>query len=472
MKAGCLRVGIAIMIMTGSDPAFTQSLFESSQAEIHENSVNSVYSLGGFIRSVGYVGNTPVDETPYFQSAYGQLGLQLEARAGDLATARVDLRFRYGTEFRESVSQADLREAYVDLWAGPVGLRVGKMITPQGKGSVFNPTDKLTPIDPTVRSPDEDDRYLGSWAVQGSIRMGSYMKLSATWKPVYRPSVLLIDPVPMPDYVEFLDPVYPGPELKNGSYGVNFDLFTGPIDLSLCWFEGYSHWPGIGFDSFVMDTTTMEPVSLALKEQAYRIRMAGMDLSVPLGSWIFRMEGAWQQTIGSHTDHEYLPLPELSYTAELERSGTYFGLIGGYYGKYILDYTAPVAEPSLSAGQEQFAQLIQKGILPDHETVNGMIADRIGAFNRLYNYQLEEFYHHLFLVCKGFLLNERLEITVPVIFDLTTEEWTIQPGISYKPADGLRISAGYSGLFGPGGSLYDLAGPVLNAGYLSMKLTF
>ncbi len=463
---------VIALIVFGVTPAFPQSLFESSQSGNHENLVNSTFSLGGFIRSVGYIGNTPGEEAPYFQSAYGQAGLLMEARAGEWATAKADLRFRYGTEFQQTISQIELREAYIDIWAGPAGFRFGKMITPWGKGTLFNPVDKFTPLDPTVRSPEEDDRYLGIWGLQGRINLGSHMKLSATWKPVYQSSVLLIDPVPMPGYVTFLDPVYPGPELKEGSYGVNYDVFTSHIDFSLYWFDGYHHWPGIGFESMIMDTTTLEPAALNLREQAYRIRMAGLDMAVPVGSWIFRAEGAWQQTVESHETSEYLPFPELSYTAEIERAGTYLNLVAGYYGKYILDYTPSEAEPSLSADQQQFYQLIQKGIVPDPGTIDGMISERIGAFNRLYNYQMEEFYHTFFTVCKVFLWHDRFEITIPVIYNLTTDEWIAQPGISYKPADGLRISAGYSGLFGPENSLHDLVGPVLNAGYLSVKLTF
>ncbi len=44
---------------------------------------------------------------------------------------------------------------------------------------------------------------------------------------------------------------------------------------------------------------------------------------------------------------EYLPFHELSYTAEIERNGTHFNLLAGYYGKYIIDFTPPQAEPSL-----------------------------------------------------------------------------------------------------------------------------
>ncbi len=468
-----MRTGwMLMMLMTGLTPAFTQSLFESSQSGDHENSVNNTFSLGGFIRSVGYAGKTPGEGDLYFQSAYGQAGLVLEARAGERAAAKTEIRFRAGSEFRQPVSQVEIREAYVDVWAGPASFRFGKLITPWGKGTVFNPTDKLTPLDPTVRSPEADDMHLGFWALQGRVSLGSSMRVTATWKPLYQPSVLLIDPVPMPGYVKFLEPVYPGPELDEGSYGVNWDLFTGPVDLSLYWFDGYHHWPGIGFDSFAMDTATMEPLLLNLREEAYRIRMAGADLSVPLGSWIFRVESAWQQARESRENAEFLPFPELSYTAELERTGTFMNLVAGYHGKYIMDYLPSASEPSLSAGQEQFYQLIQKGVVLDSETINGMIRDRVGAFNRLYNYQLEEFYHTLFMVGKGFLWHERVEITAALICNLTTSEWTVQPGISYKPADGLKISAGYSGLYGPDNSLYDLVGPVLNAGYLSIKLTF
>jgi hypothetical protein len=40
------------------------------------------------------------------------------------------------------------------------------------------------------------------------------------------------------------------------------------------------------------------------------------------------------------------------------------------------------------------------------------------------------------------------------------------------PADGFKLQAGYNGLWGEANSLYDLVGPVLNAGYISMTLKF
>jgi hypothetical protein len=468
--AGILFIMVLSSWMTS--PVTSQGLFESSQSGNYETLVSSKLSLGGFIRSVIYTAQSPETDKYYLQSAYGQVGLQLDAKAGEWASAKADIRFRYGTEFQKTISQAEIREACVDLWKGPLSLKFGKMITPWGKGTFFNPVDKLTPLDPTVRSPVEDDMKLGFWGIQGGLTLGRFMKLTATWKPLFQPSVLLIDPVPMPAYVTFLDPDYPGVELNQGSYGINYNLFTSLMDVSLYWYDGYSNWPGIGYDSFILDSMTMDPAALNLFEKAYKIRMAGADFSIPAGSWIFRAEVAWQQTVESPGSAEYLPFHEISYTAEIEKSGNHFNILAGYLGKYIIDYTAPLAEPSLQAGQEQIFQLMQMGVTPTGEAIDGMIREQIGAFNRLYNYQMEEFYNTLFLAVKLFLWHDQIELTIPVISYLTTDEWVFQPGIAFKPLDGLNISAGYGALYGPEESLLDLVGPTLNAGYLSIKLTF
>jgi len=467
------RIGVlCLLVISSVAPAFSQGLFESSTAGSQGLDTPQSLSIGGFIRSTAYIGKTPSEESPYFQSAYGQAGLLLGAKAGTWAHAKADIRFRFGTEWQEEVAEIDIREVYVDLSTGPASFRFGKFISPWGKGSVFNPTEKITPLDPTVRSPEEDDMKLGSWGLQGSINMGPMMKLTGTWKPIYQSSVLLIDPVPMPDYVSFLEPEFPAVELKEGSYGLNFDLHAPAIDLSLYWFDGYMHWPGIAFDTLELDMESMEPNALKIYEKAYRIRSMGLDMSIPLGSWILRAEGAWQQSIESHSSLEYIPFPELSYTAEIERSGSYFTWIAGYYGKYILEFEPASANPSLSAGEDQFEQMMKSDYPITMEEMDEAIRMQIASFNRLYNYQLEEFNHSAFTVLKANVWQDRLELSLPVIYIVTTDEWIIQPAISWIPYDGIRVSAGYSGLYGAENSLYDLVGPVLNAGYLSFKLSF
>ncbi len=143
---------ISLAICLWNLGAASQGLFESSLSGDADDAGNKNLSIGGFIRSALYLGNTPEEENLYLQSVYGQAGLLLKAKAGTVATAKADIRFRFGSEWQEGFSELEIREAYVDLQTGPAGFRFGKLISPWGKGSVFNPVDKITPLDPTVRS--------------------------------------------------------------------------------------------------------------------------------------------------------------------------------------------------------------------------------------------------------------------------------------------------------------------------------
>jgi len=461
-----------VLMILGSPWAKSQGLFESSLSGESEEAGIKNFNFGGFVRSALYLGQTPVEENFYLQSAYGQAGLMLKSHAGTLATAKADIRFRAGTEWQKEFSGMEIREAYVDLQTGPVGFKFGKLISPWGKGTVFNPVDKITPLDPTVRSPEADDRYLGIWALQGRFNLGKSLKLTATWNPLYQAGRLLIDPVPMPDYVHFLEPDYPGPELKEGSYGVHMDMHSRFLDASVYGFTGYHRWPGIAYDAFIMDTLTMEPLALELFEKAYRIQMAGTDFSIPVGSWIFRAEGAWSKPIEPRGNQEYLPFPELSYAAEMEVGISWLTGVGGYHGKYILDYTLPEAEPGISAGPEQFAPLFQSGVPVTGALLDETLKSQIGAFNRMINYQLEEVYHTAFLVLRGNFFHDQLELEFPVIWHITAREWIVQPALSWMAADGIQVKTGYQGYFGSSGTLFDMVGPTLNAGYLAFTLTF
>lgn len=189
-------ISIIWLLMAFSLTGQSQGLFESSLSGNTAGKGSEFLSIGGFIRSAAYVGETPAKRELYLQSVYAQASLQLKANAGSSFSAYSDIRFRYGWEWQEVQGEIDLREAYVDLQTGPLSFRLGKQIIPWGKGTVFNPVNKLTPMDPTSRSPDADDMNLGIWALQANANLGSYLKLAATWNPVYQPGKLLIDPIP------------------------------------------------------------------------------------------------------------------------------------------------------------------------------------------------------------------------------------------------------------------------------------
>jgi hypothetical protein len=162
----------------------------------------------------------------------------------------------------------------------------------------------------------------------------------------------------------------------------------------------------------------------------------------------------------------------LAYTAEIERSVGAIDLIAGYYGKHILDYEAASAAPSLSPDRVDFMQLASGPVADPFAALDDLVRNQLEAFNRLYNYQLNATYNSAFVVLRGDFLHNMLEASLPVVYNFTTEEWILQPQLSFIPADGMRITAGFSGFYGPAESLYNLVGPVLNAGYLSMKIRF
>ncbi|MBN1132659.1 MAG: hypothetical protein JXA39_06275 [Bacteroidales bacterium] len=465
------NISVGLCMIFFSISLFPQGVFESSLSNTHEINVSSLLSMGGFIRSATYIARTPVEEALYLQSCYGQAGLKMSAPLGEHVSASSDIRFRYGTEFSKTIHEFELREAYVDLFVGPLGFRFGKQIVSWGKGTVYNPTQRITPIDPLYRSPDRDDMKLGNWAIMTNLNLGSKTKFSGYWLPVYKPSVLLIEPVPMPDYIRFQTDAFPDARLKNGSYGLKYELFLNQFDASFSWFDGYSHWPGITYLSAVFDTITYEPAEIGLAEKAYNIQALGLDFAIPFGSWIFRFEGAWQTT-QAYDEKEYIPYPELAYTAELERTGTNLNMMAGYYGKYITDFASLERSPELTFDSNMLIELLQAGITVTPEIIDNEIASRIKSFNRLYNYQTEEFYQSALAVLTGNFFYEKLELSLPVIYNFTTEEWTIRPALTYKPYDGIHLQAGYEGYYGPEGSLYDLIGPVLNSGFMAVKVIF
>ncbi len=103
MSKTLLSIILSILLST---TVIGQGLFESSLSESSQIAGQEFLSIGGFIRSAVYIGNTAEKEEPYLQSAYAQASLQLKAKAGSKVSAFADIRFRYGTEWQETVSES------------------------------------------------------------------------------------------------------------------------------------------------------------------------------------------------------------------------------------------------------------------------------------------------------------------------------------------------------------------------------
>ncbi len=429
------------------------------------------YDLSGYTRAVFYM-TVPEDAKKMrFQSIYGETALKIRFKAGSRAMAFTDLRFRSGNEWQNNFFETCIREMYTDIYLGPLDLRAGKQVIKSGKATFFNPEGWLGPIDPTVRSPEEDDMRLGSWALKGDLHPWNPFNLSVVWVPVFTPSVLFTELIPLPDELKFSSPSYPETDPGEGSYNISLDIRSRIADISGSWFEGYSTWPGITFDTILFNLQTYFPEEIVLKQQAYRIRAAGVDLAVPLGSVVFRGEGSWMKCSGDAIP-DWAPLPEFSYTGEVEYNGNNISILAGYYGKYIPEFKELTLEPVLFSGgdiSELFAGLPQP-ITP--QALSLAISDQLLAFNRLYSYQMYSIYHRAFAAIRLDFFHETVKLDLPVSWDFTSEEYLFRPSLEVIPAEAVSIKAGYSLYGGPENSLYKLISDPLGGAWLQFKVMF
>ena len=180
---------------------------------------------------------------------------------------------------------------------------------------------------------------------------------------MYRSSVLVIDPIPLPSYVNV--------NLINSfitddafSYGLRADFYMKSIDLGLSWFEGYDPMPGIALTSFEIRNSGGFPLPVIdLGATPYRNRMAGIDFETTAGSFGFRGEAAWTLPRLSFEQHEFVPLPSIELVAGGDWSGGNWRVSAEYYGKYMYDFVPPGGE-SLIGTEPDIAMLSQMMAVP------------------------------------------------------------------------------------------------------------
>jgi hypothetical protein len=445
-------------------------LFEDALTET-DSASNENFQLSGFIKSAAYSGRYSDDNIVHLKSMYSQFGLIADVNIGEFGSAYAEMRYRTGREYENKFSEMELREAYADIYLGPIDIRVGKQILSWGASSFLNPSDQFSAQDPTYRSPDHDDLRLGTWAIRTNLAINSSSKLQILWMPDYVPSVLLTEPFSFPQYISFAEDVRPDQRIKEGSFGFNYDLRTRFLDMELSYFNGYRNNPSIQMDTAIFNFTTQSPDLIQLSKTPYRIHSAGFNLTVPLGSYLFRTEASWM----SPMEDEALTLPfsEMSYTAEIEQSGNNITIIGGYYGKYILDYKDKSVETiGITDEFPDVTTLFPPGTPMDLAMIQGYTESQIEGFNRLYNYQNEEFYHSAYASITISMFYDLIDLELPCMYNFTSEELTLMPSLKINITDGLAVQIGAYYLYGAENSIYELISPVLNAGYGMVQLKF
>jgi hypothetical protein len=462
---------ITTLLLFSASLCHGQGLFEQAQLSDDANG-NKGYNLHGFVRSAIYAGTDPDDSKIYTQSLYSHFGLSANIKAGEYGSAFAEFRTRNGYEFDEKFTSFELREGYTDLYVGPLDIRAGKQIISWGASSFINPSDQFSPEDQTFRSPERDDLRMGTWALRTNLLLGPSSMLQLLWLPVYQPSVLLIKPFRFSEYIALREYNNYSPNISESSFGFKYGLISSLLDMELSYFNGYRNSPSVTMDSLQLNLSTFQPEELLLGQVPYRIHSAGLSLTIPAGSYLFRTEGGWLQPFGNHANATH-PFSELSYVLEIERSGSNGTVIAGYYGKYILEFEAPESDLSLlTEANPDLAALFPPGAIPDPGMIQEVVSGQIVGFNRLYNYQEEEFYHAVYASATVSLFHELIDLEFPGMYNFTAGELTFMPSLKINVADGLTFKAGAYCLCGKESSLFEMIGPALNAGYALIELSF
>ncbi|MEX0981827.1 MAG: DUF1302 family protein [Bacteroidales bacterium] len=464
--------GFIFLLLSLTPEGIGQGLFEQAQ-QTDTNIESNGYNLNGFVRSAMYAGaDDDVEEKIYLQSLYSQFGLSAGVKAGTYGAAYAEFRTRTGFEFDQRFSSFELREGYADLYTGPFDIRAGKQVLSWGKSSFINPSDQFSPQDLTFRSPDMDDLRMGTWALRTNLLINSSSTLQAIWIPVYQPSVLMIEPFSFPEYIDINAYEDRSAYLSESSFGFRYDLRSSLLDVQFSYFNGYRNTPAIAIDSLHFNFSTFEPEKLFLDQVPYRIHSAGLNITVPVGSYLFRTETAWMKAF-SNENVAFTPFPELSYTFEIEQSGSNVTVIAGYYGKYIIDFEKSEGNVSLITNDfTGIADKVPPGAVPEPDVIEDILSGQINSFNRLYTYQEEEFYHAVYASASVSMFHDLVDLEIPGMYNFTSEEFSFMPSLKFNITDGLALRTGAYFLSGKNSSLFDMIGPALNAGYVLLDIKF
>jgi hypothetical protein len=440
---------------------FEQSLADSGADDAGGGVAAPSYDLGGYVRGDLFVGKVPGFSQGIVKAGYGELALKLRAKKEPYGDAFAEARFRYGLEGEERRLLVDLREAYVNAYAGPFDLRIGQQIIIWGRADAFNPTNNVTPFDLRVRSPVEDDRRVGNVGARLFLNL-SPVRLEGVWMPIYVPSEL--PPVVVPEFVTFADPKFPPPELESSLKAGRIHLELPSFEASVSYLSGYAPLPGFSLVSFTAGTDA----EIRVARTAYNHQVVGADFSTAIGDVLaIRAEAAYRHPAHYET-RVYAPRPDLHYVLGLDRTFGDVSVIVQYAGRYTFDWERQ--QSSLDASQltrlrPPLGAFIEEAVT---EQLNGALAAR----NQMVFSQLERVQHLASARLEWLALHDTLSVSALAVLNFTTEEWLLYPKLGYQLTDGMSATLGGEIYGGPSGTLFGLISEQMSAAYTELRISF
>jgi hypothetical protein len=450
-------------------PVIAYSQNGLSKTGLNEDTEKKI--LYGFVRGGFYGGIDDSDNKLYIPSAFSDFALKLEKSNGTCFKGFAYLRFRYGTEFSKPVSRFEIREAYVTVNGKKWDISAGQKIIKWGRADFTNPTQKLSPQNLISRSPDHEDMDMGNLLMSARWYPSPVLTLEAVAIPYYRSSVLLIEPLDLPSYVTInqIESLVTNKEMF--SYGAKADLHIKGVDFSLSWFDGYDPMPGTRLTDFSIDTTGPIPFPvIELSMTPYHIKNIGFDFETTIGSFGIRGEAAWTLPSLSYKSYEYVPTQDIKWVAGIDWMKGNWRITGEYSGKTIPHFEPATVAPFI--GTELDPETLALLLATPGFDLEEYVRQQVGAFNRLYNYQLEKSYHSGGFRVETDLFYGKFTPSVTALYNFTSRDFMVMPELVYKPADGLTISAGVEFFSGRKGSVYDIVDEFMNCFRFGLKVNF
>lgn len=182
---------------------------------------------------------------------------------------------------RNSDSEVEYRELYVQKSFGNFDIKLGRQIIVWGRGDKINPTDNLSVKNMKSLMVDDEDQRLGLFASQFSYNFESY-RINFVWAPEWRSPIYPIESNPSVSLSDIK------PEKPEQQFGIKLDSTGGNRDWSLSYFDGYNKIPDLKLIS--IGTVTQLGFDFG------RIRVLGADYAENFEKFGVRGEIAYTAT--------------------------------------------------------------------------------------------------------------------------------------------------------------------------------
>lgn len=339
----------------------------------------------------------------------------------------------------------DLREAYVDLYLGPVDLRFGKQIFAWGKADELNPTDNLNPTNLTDPTRSKSDRKIGILALKSGLNIMDFT-LELVAIPTFVSSELPESGsgwefFGAPPGAEIPKPVYPENKIENSELGVRLLRSIRNVDLSLSYFDGWDDifTPKIRPVAVPYSDPQLSGISITTKY--YRTKVIGADFATAISDF-----GLWGETAYFITEDRDGNNPEIK--------NPYFQFVIG------ADYSF---EPRVKLNLQYLQEIITKiDDDSERETEENNIS-RMGAgplFTKAISTRIAKEFGDA---------PHTLELAG--IYDIENKGYVLKPQLTLSPLDGVSC---YLGLNIFGGDSESLFGKFSknNEAYFRVKYSF